>query len=337
MVGSYLLKVFLENGHKVYVMARPSAKKTAQDRILGLLHFWGHASAENPVIIESDICDAGLTLEDEVDEIYHCAAITNLNWQLEDIREINVGGTRNILDLAGSSFRKGKLIKVNHISTAYIYGDYTGRFDENSLDAGQKFKSTYEQTKFEAEKLIAEYRKKGLWIDVFRPSIVIGHSVTGKTFQFKNIYQILKLCSLGIFDSIPLKDGHVSLVPIDLAAGAIYAISSNSKEQNRNYHIFPRKLVRVEEIVELGSRLLGFKAPALVSREDFDLSICTPAQKAILQGSILAINWETGLNSDYTNNILSGFGFNLPDINSGMLSKSLEYFIKESYALRAVL
>jgi len=39
---------------------------------------------------------------------------------------------------------------------AYIVGDHTGCFSEDNLDVGQRFRNAREQSKFEAEFLLAD-------------------------------------------------------------------------------------------------------------------------------------------------------------------------------------
>lgn len=40
LVGSYLLKILLENDYKVYVLARSKDNKNARDRVIDVLKFW---------------------------------------------------------------------------------------------------------------------------------------------------------------------------------------------------------------------------------------------------------------------------------------------------------
>jgi len=40
LVGSYLLKILLQEGHKVYVLARGKGNKGARDRVIDILNFW---------------------------------------------------------------------------------------------------------------------------------------------------------------------------------------------------------------------------------------------------------------------------------------------------------
>ena len=70
-----------------------------------------------------------------------------------------------------------------HVSTIGVAGDTEGIFYYVDLDVGQGFNNPYEKSKFEAERLVERYRKKGLNILIVRPSMVIGHSRTGVTNQ----------------------------------------------------------------------------------------------------------------------------------------------------------
>ena len=343
LIGSYLLKVFLQNGNKVYALARSKNIKDAEERVKELLNFWDGKILDKRLgdltILKGDITQEDLllnkkdkdTLIKEIDEIYHSAAITDINWALDEIRKVNLNGTKNILELATQCNEKGRLKKVNHLSTAYICGDYKGVFKESDLDVGQKFNSTYEQSKFEGEKVVKEYRKKGLWIDVFRPPLVLGESKTGKIFHFKNVYNFIHICRLGIFECLPILDFYVILVPVDYLAEAIYTISNNTKEKNKNYHPFSHKPMSLEDIVDSASELMGFKKPKFVSRDDFDINELTPAQRAILQNSIFAINQTPKLDSVYTVNILKRYSFTMPDFERKDFSNILRYFADKKY------
>lgn len=333
LVGSYLLKILLSSGHKVYALARSANNKSAEKRILEVLKFWGeNISTEKLYIVEGDITNASLGLNEktrellrnEVEEVFHSAAITDLNQPIAKMRKVNIEGTGNVLDLTREF---NKPIKINHISTAYIYGDYSGVFKETDLDVGQRFYTNYEETKFKAEKLVEEYRKQGLWIDIYRPSIVIGDSKTGKTFQFKHIYQFISVCQLEIFDTLPVLGAYVSLESVDLLSEAIYKISINAKDKNKNYHPFPKKLIPVEDIINIASEILNFKKPKIVSLGNFNMKVLTASQRAILKKSILSVNLKKTLNSDYTNAILGKLNFSFPDIDNRLISKMLEYFI----------
>lgn len=338
LLGSYLTKILLQNGHKVYVLARDKGDLSAEQRVKNVLDFWGmKPPGKNLVVLKGDITKKNLGLGDEtarklqneIEEIYHFAAVINLNWLLLRIRTVNVIGTQSILDFAQVCRLKGKLIKVNHISTAFIFGSYAGVFSEEKLDVGQKFNTTYEQSKFEAEKLAHKYRQKGLIIDVFRLPIVIGHSQTGRIIKFNNVYQLLGLCGLGLFDTLPVLGTHITIAPVDSVSEAIYLIASNTTGENKNYHVFPYQPVSVEKIIAAGCSLMRVKKPRSVLLKDFNLGMLTPAQKAILRNNILALSFKVQLNSDTTCRLLKKYGFSFPELNDETLLQILRYFVHQ--------
>jgi thioester reductase-like protein len=192
LVGSYLLKVLLENGHKVYALGRNKNDQKGKNRVVTALKFWNKKAystyGKNLIVVGGDITQRNLgikkaklkKIQKEVGEIFHCAASIAFNWPIDKIRRINVDGTREVLEFA---LKCKNPVRVNHLSTAYVCGNHKGVFTEKDLDVGQKFNTTYEQSKFEAEKLVHTYQKKGLSINIFRPALVIGESTTGKTIN----------------------------------------------------------------------------------------------------------------------------------------------------------
>jgi long-chain acyl-CoA synthetase len=285
-------------------------------------------------ILEGDITNRYLGLDNatqvvlsnEIEEVFHCAASTEFNWPLEKIRKVNTEGTDNVLSLCLQLSAQGKLKKINHISTAYLYGTYKGAFNESDLDKGQKFVTTYEQSKFEAEQLVSAYREKGLWIDIFRPPLIIGESSTGKTFVFSMVfYQILHLWRLEIFDSFPARNVFINIIPVDILARAVACINAHSNTRNACYHPFPGRGVSLENILDVASQSLGFKKPKSVDFRNFDTSQLTDMQKMLLKNNISAFNPDVVFDSTVATKLLSNYGFEFPVIDDAMLSKLLLY------------
>jgi len=339
-LGSYLLKILLNNGHTVYVLSRPTPRSRADARIYAVLDFWDRAvlrkHKRNICVIEGDITKAGLglaqrvrqKLADEVDEIIHSAAGTNVQVPFEEIRKANVEGTRNIFDLGTRLSREGRLRKINHLSTAFVCGKYQGVFKESDLDLGQDFYTSYERSKFEAEKLVPAYRKQGLWIDIFRPSIVIGESDTGKNFQFKNIYQFVHMCSLGLFPRLPLRGMRASIIPLDYTCEAIYRIASCSQDRNRTYHILLKDAMPIQDIIQCASKLMGFRSPRFISRSDFRKLKFTPAQKGLIERTLLAFNAFVTFDSQYTRKQLASYHFEYKRFTKNDLVPLFEYYLE---------
>jgi long-chain acyl-CoA synthetase len=349
LIGSYLLRILLQNNCKVYALARSRDSKNAGERVVEALRFWdeGVLSSKhgNLVILEGDITQKNLglgnhdidLLKSEIEEIFHSAASTQFNLPLDEVRRYNVRGTRNLLELALVLHREGRLKKVNHLSTAYVCGDFKGVFREDDLDRGQGFNSTYEQSKFEAEKLIEGYRRGGLWIDVFRPPLVIGESLTGKTITFQQgVYQLLHMWGLEIFDYFPGRGCQVNIVHVDDLCNALFKIASNTPYPNRTYNLFDNRSVSLETILDISSEFIGFKRPVLVSPDEFFKKNPTPAQRMLLQNNILLYNNEVVLDSTTTNTLLKEYGFEFTGFNRESFLKVLEYCISRGFVKKRV-
>lgn len=257
LLGSYLLKILLENANKVYVLGRAKGENGAHKRVLDMLRFWDENIIDKSylkqlVVIEGDIIypDFGVKsgydrerLFSEVEIIFHSAALAELRSPLELIRKINVEGTKNVLEFSSQCRKSGRPIKVNHISTAYVVGNKKGiDFSEDMLELGQGFYNTYEQTKYEAELLVRQYIKNGLDISIFRPSMIMGSTEEGKTNNFRLFYEPLHFFSKKIYNEFPASANcFQNLINIDTVAKALFLL--REEKGSNTYHIVDRKSV----------------------------------------------------------------------------------------------
>lgn len=341
LVGSYLLKTFLENGHKVYALARSKDNKPAKERVVEILKFWDERvldKIDNLAVLEGDITKADLGLDSKtidllrktIDEIFHLAAITRFDATLNELKKVNIEGTRNVLELSLDWNKKGKTKKVNHFSTAYVCGDHKGVFKEKDLDVGQKFNIPYEQSKFEAERVVAEYRDKGLWIDIFRPPAVVGESTTGKTFRFKQaFYQILHALNLGMFEYFPMEKKYfINSVFVNELCNGVFIISSQSTNVSKNYHLFNPQSMPLEDIVNISSEFLGFKRPKYIAAAQFIKNKSTPAQERLLRYNLFFLNTDVIINPNISCNFLKKYSFEFSSLNKKTFLILLDYAVK---------
>ena len=99
----------------------------------------------------------------------------------------NVGGTAALLDLC----RRIGLPRFHLVSTAFVCGRCRGRICEEDLDLGQEFHNPYEQSKFEAERLVRQ--ADGIEPTIYRPAVIVGDSRTGQTSTFTGLYRVLEM------------------------------------------------------------------------------------------------------------------------------------------------
>ncbi len=274
-LGMEVLARLLERGDReVLALVRASDAEAAQERIDGVLRkLWRDPAPYRDRVraLPGDVTRAGLGLPpaertviaEEVGAVLHCAASIAFDLPLDEARAINVEGTREVIGFARECKAMGRLERFVHVSTAYVSGRHPGTFRERQLVAGQQFRNTYEQTKLEAEQIIAA--AGDLSPAVARPSIVMGESDTGWTPAFNVLYWPLRAFSRGLFDKVPADPaGRVDVVPVDYVADAIVHLLDRSEAGVFNL-VAGREAPTVAELIELGSRRFGRAVPELVS------------------------------------------------------------------------
>ncbi|MFH1875312.1 MAG: SDR family oxidoreductase [Candidatus Omnitrophota bacterium] len=345
LLGSYLLKLFLEEGHKVYALARSKDHINATSRVINSLRLWDETISPSSyagklIVVDGDITSSDFKIEtkeiialfrSEVEMIFHCAALTLFRAPLEIMRKINVEGTKNILDFSLTCLR---LKNINYISTAFVAGNKNGiDFDENMLELGQGFYNTYEQTKYEVEILLKDYQKKGLIISIFRPSVVMGDSKEGKTNNFHLFYEPTRFFSQGFFPAFPMNlDCSLNLINIDIAAKAIFILSD--MEKSDVYHIVSPEDTNMHFFAKLASSYFNFEMPEFIPEEKFDFSAWTDGQKLLGGPFVPYCNYKTKFVSHKTQQIMSQYNFIYPQINESNLTKIFEYCDKVGFIKR---
>jgi thioester reductase-like protein len=275
-VGMELLARYLERtDRRVYVLVRGADDGEAHTRMRRtLVDLFGpaHPYAGRVVAVRGDITCAGLGiaggldwLAGQISEIVHAAASVSFELQLQTARAINVDGTRRVLELAERSQAHGALRRMSYISTAFVAGAHAGCFSEDDLDVGQRFRNTYEQSKFEAECLIARSRGQ-LPITVLRPSIIVGERDSGWTASFNVLYWPLRAFSRGTYLALPARGGApVDVVPVDYVADAAFALSQAREAEGATFHLTAgAHASSVGELVQLATSFFKRPAPRLI-------------------------------------------------------------------------
>ena len=167
LLGSYLLRDCLRQGHRLAVLVRPSRRESGRQRIEAILsRCEGDLGTvlPRPVVIEGELTEADLGLDQaglhwisrHCRSVIHNAA--NLTFHGSGRQgepwHTNFDGTRRILDLC----RTTGIRQFHYISTAYVCGLREGRVLETELDVGQTPGNDYELSKIEAEKLVRARR-----------------------------------------------------------------------------------------------------------------------------------------------------------------------------------
>jgi thioester reductase-like protein len=259
-VGGEILNRFLQDeGRRVYALVRASDDDSAAARL---------QRHDRLTAVAGDIERPGLGLDsrtadrlaDEVTTVVHCAASVSFSMGLAESRRANVAGTRHVLELAQDCRH---LDRMTYISTAYVSGEPNGLFREDQLDVGQRFRNSYERSKFEAERMIRKHGD-GLPLQILRPSIVVGDSRTGRTSAFNVLYGPLKAFARGGIPAIPARrSSPVDIVPVDYVADR--AVQLASRGSDGTYHLVAgRNATTVDRLLDLTARHLRREPPAVL-------------------------------------------------------------------------
>jgi long-chain acyl-CoA synthetase len=276
-VGMEILARYLERTDRhVIAPIRAHGEAQAAERLRGTVAcLFGDegAFADRLTALPADIEQPGLGLDpatrdsvaERVTDIVHSAASVSFTLSLDRSREINVEGTRRVLELAQLCARKGGLEHFSYISTAYVAGTHKGEFGEDQLDVGQRFRNPYEQSKFEAELLVRAGDGR-LPIQIFRPSIVVGERTTGWTPAFNVLYSPLKAFVRGALPAVPARrSAPVDVVPVDYVADAVFELAGERVDGTSTYHLVagPRA-TSVGRLIELSAREVGQRQPMVI-------------------------------------------------------------------------
>ena len=276
-VGMEILARYLERTDRPViapVRARDQAEATSRLRDTAACLFGDEdAYSDRIVAVPADIEQPGLGLDratrekvaSQVTDIVHSAASVSFTLPLDRSREINVEGTRRMLELADLCQSHGGLEHFSYISTAYVAGTHKGGFGEDQLDVGQRFRNPYEQSKFEAETLVRTTEDR-LPIQIFRPSIVVGERTTGWTPAFNVLYSPLKAFVRGSLPAVPARrSAPVDVVPVDYVADAVFELAGERVNGASTYHLVagPRA-TSVGRLIELSARAVGQREPVVI-------------------------------------------------------------------------
>lgn len=181
----------------------------------------------NIELVIGDVTKPNLGLEEhvlnklcsQITDIFHLAAIYDMEVPKRLAWNVNVRGTNNMLKFA----LKCKILNVFvFFSSTVAAGIIKGHVHEDVLDTKRKFHfNHYEQTKFASEMLVRRHMDQ-LPIIIIRPGAVVGDSNTGETIKFDGFYvafkfiPILKLFPIWMANST----FRVPMVPVDYIVDA---------------------------------------------------------------------------------------------------------------------
>lgn len=323
-----------------YLLVQPKFFKDAKKYVRGL-----PGGGKGVELLQGDIVDMHLGLSsaeynqlcDEVTDIFHLAAISYLGVPPPTAHKVNVEGTRNVLELAHDARH---LRRFHHFSTAYVSGDRVGVIAEDELDLGQHFRNAYEETKFQAEKLVRRAGERGLEVVIYRPAIVVGDSKTGEIDRFDGPYYMgILLVTSPLAVPLPLPGNGVAplnVVPVDYITRAVVQLADDPRSAGRTFHLVDPNPMSSRRVYELIAEKANKKLPKLtVPHRAADVLMRLPGVEKLVRPQRAAIGYVNHLaiyNCRNTLELLDGTGIRCPPLTSYL--DTLVNYVKKFYRER---
>ena len=264
-IGKRLVKALLaRKGSTVHFLVRPGS----EGKLAALYEYWGlNGSAKNRAVpVSGDLtakklglaADAIKALKGQVDAVYHLAAVYDLSADADSQVQVNIDGTRNMVEFAKAVDAK----HVHHVSSIAAAGLYEGMFREDMFEEAEGLDHPYFMTKHESEKIVRKECKVP-WT-VYRPALVVGDSKTGEMDKIDGPYYFFKLIQRmrqilpPWLPSVGIEGGRINIVPVDFVVKCIDFISHVSSKttdiKGKAYHLVDPQGYRVGDVLDIFSK-----------------------------------------------------------------------------------
>ncbi|GJM06521.1 MAG: hypothetical protein DHS20C10_02550 [marine bacterium B5-7] len=277
-IGAHLLQDLLRHSHAtIYCLIREKEGRHLENAISETIERYTLNrelfSHERIQILQGDMTKPQLGLSDSdyhalasnIDAIYHCAADVNLQKQYYQLRAVNVLGTIEIIKLA-SRIKLKAIHAISTLTDAHLNKRNSIAENFPGIDADPMIlHNGYTQTKYVAEKLLATASERLIPVTVYRPSWIIGSSITGSMTENQAILpDVIQHClRMGI---APDWKSELPLVPVDFVSEMISKISLMPHRTHHVYNLVNSNTMTWQHLVQSFVKL-GYKLTVTPAKE----------------------------------------------------------------------
>ncbi|MBO3699701.1 SDR family NAD(P)-dependent oxidoreductase [Roseivirga sp. E12] len=207
LVGSFVCRQLLENGHQVRAVKRNSSKMTLLEDIEKRIE-WVIGDMNDTDFLEESLKN--------IDAVIHAAAIISFDKRWEQkMYKTNVLGTA---DLVNSCLKLG-VKKFLHVSSVAAIGRKAGQIELRETDRweGTEFDSIYARSKYLQELEVWRGAQEGLEVKIVNPSVILGPGLWGQggsTSVFKYAYDEKSFHPEGTVNYVDVRDVSKAIVQL---------------------------------------------------------------------------------------------------------------------------
>lgn len=238
--------------YKIFLLVRGKSREMAFKRLSEKFFYYFKIDLQNYknrfAIYISDLESENLNLTEKnykllakkIDSIIHAAALVKHYGEYKKFHSANVRATTNLLEFTLLTKHK----EFHYISTTapLTKGTITNNLDELCTESDIFYTSPaaniYDQTKFEAEKIVSKYRKYGVKSNIYRVGnlVFMQNGCLQQNIDDNAFYNWL--ISLLEIKYIAKEISIVDLSPADLVAKAIVLLFDKEELSNMVFHVF---------------------------------------------------------------------------------------------------
>ncbi|HEY1011723.1 MAG TPA: amino acid adenylation domain-containing protein, partial [Herpetosiphonaceae bacterium] len=258
-LGAFLLaELARQPGAEIWCLARAASDEAAGKRIEASLRgygLWHDGLAGSIRPLAGDLGQPLLGLDaarfadlaETIDVIYHNGAAVNFVYPYRALKAANVLGTQEAIRLAGTA----RLKQLHFISTLAVAEAAAGGeaevAEETALPAIDS-DSGYVQSKWVAERLVLEARRRGLPASIYRPDRIAGDSRSGASNGDDFFFRLLAGCAaMGAAPALELRE---RMLPVDFVSQAIAAIARQPEALGQAFHLFHDQPAELEAALQ---------------------------------------------------------------------------------------
>jgi 2-alkyl-3-oxoalkanoate reductase len=187
------------------------------------------------------------------DVVYHCAAAVGAKYSHHDVWDINLGGTRNVLDALKAAGR-GRLVLVSSLNVLGIRN-----FDNATEEfAYRRANESHGDVKIAAEQMALEYHQRhGVEVTIVRPALIYG---AGE----RNIPKLLDTIRRGKFAFIGSRDNVIPMLHVSDVVQALRLAAASPQAVGRIYQVTDGQRTTAGEFIGYLAELIDCPPPQKV-------------------------------------------------------------------------
>jgi 2-alkyl-3-oxoalkanoate reductase len=233
--GKALVRRLLDMGHEVVALDYKEGLKTRE------LREWGAEVVLGSVTDEEVVRRAMAGVE----VVHHlAAAFREMNVPDSYYRDVNVGGTRNVLQAALDQGVR----KLVYCSTCGVHGNID--HPPGGEDAPIQPADYYQRTKYEAEPIVREFHQRGLPAAILRPAAIYG---PGDPERFLMIFRRV---ARGTFPMFGNGKTYYHPLYVDNLVDAFVQVMADGVGDGEAYLIADEEYLGIEDLVRRVGRAL---------------------------------------------------------------------------------